>query len=165
MLRIEAASIEDTACVADVIYRSYSVLMASAYEPDKLQAVLPAITKPNPALLSSGKYFVVFDAGTGVGCGGWSEATPGTGETVPGLAHIRHFAVTPEAAGKGVGRLLFDRCREEAVAAGFERLQAYSSLNAIDFYAKMGFRKIEPIEVPMTDEINFSGMIMEQDIV
>lgn len=164
MLQLRETSISDTAVVGDIIYRSYSVMMASAYEPDKLKAVLAAITKPNPQLLSSGKYFIAMDSGIGVGCGGWSETVPGGRRKIAGIAHIRHFAVTPDAAGKGVGSLLFNRCRKEADDGGFQRLQVYSSLNAVSFYEKLGFEFVRNIEVPMTKKLTFPGTVLERDI-
>jgi len=39
------------------------------------------------------------------------------------LAHIRHFAVDPAAAGWGIGAALFDRCRAVAQADGVERME------------------------------------------
>lgn len=164
MLQLRETSIDDTEVVADIIYRSYSVMMAPSYSPETLQAVLSAITKPNPTLLSSGKYFLVRDNEQGVGCGGWSEEVPGRGETIAGLAHIRHFAVTPEAVGKGVGRLIFRRCFQEAGDAGFNRLQVFSSLNAVSFYEKLGFQSVRSMDVPMMDGVTFPSMVMEQEI-
>ena len=71
MLRLRTATPDDHGIVADIIYRSYSVLMADAYKPEQLAAVLPAITKPNPVLLSSERYFIVHIDEAAVGCGGW----------------------------------------------------------------------------------------------
>ncbi len=163
-LSLRVTTIGDEPVVADIVHRSYSELMADAYDPDVWQAALAAITRPNPALLTSGRYFIVSDNGQPAGCGGWSENTPGSGAVIAGMAHIRHFAVTPEAAGKGVGRLLYCRCCDEATAAGFRRFQVYSSLNAVSFYEKLGFARVRAIDVPIKDDVAFPSVILERDI-
>ncbi|MEQ9488737.1 MAG: GNAT family N-acetyltransferase [Alphaproteobacteria bacterium] len=164
-LSLRVSTIDDEAIVAGIVHRSYSELMASAYDPGVLRSALSAITRPNPALLNSGRYFIVSDNGQPAGCGGWSEKTPGSGEIIAGMAHIRHFAVIPEAAGKGVGKLLYTRCRDDAAVVGFRRFQVYSSLNAVPFYEKLGFVRIRAIDVPITDEVDFPSVILERDIV
>lgn len=163
-LGLRVSTIGDEPVVADIVQRSYSELMASAYDPDVWRVAHTAITRSNPALLNSGRYFIVSDNGQPAGCGGWSEKTPGSGAVIAGMAHIRHFAVAPEAAGKGVGKRLFTRCRDDAAAAGFRRFQVYSSLNAVPFYEKLGFVRVRDIDVPIADDVVFPSVILERDI-
>ena len=88
--------------------------MALGYEPVLFARALPLLTKANPALLSSGTWYVVELSGadgTLVGCGGWARQRPDAPnepvDTV--LGHLRHFATHPKWTRRGMGRALFER--------------------------------------------------------
>lgn len=151
--------------MADVLAASYPILMARAYAPEVLGRALPLITRPHPRLLRSGRYYLAVEQGAVLGCGGWSFERPGQVEAEAGLAHIRHFAVRPEATGRGVGRALYEHCESEARAAGAVRFEAYSSLNGEPFYLAMGFVQIAPIEVPMgAPGVTLPSILMRREI-
>ena len=77
-MRLRVATPEDEEAVASVLGPSYTLLMAAAYPPDLLARTLPSITRANPALLSSGRYYLVeAETGEPAGCGGWSPDPPG----------------------------------------------------------------------------------------
>lgn len=90
---------------------------------------------------------------------------PGSGECVPGRAHIRHFGTAARFAGRGVGRMLFDRCEADAAAAGFEWFECQSSLNGEGFYAALGFRRLGPVDVPLSGGLLFPSILMERPIL
>lgn len=135
--------------VETILVASYTQLMADAYEPAQFAQMLPVITKANPTLLTSDRYFVALADGAPAGCGGWSFERPGTGVIEPGLGHVRHLGVHPEHTGKGVGRALWEACVADAASADVTRFECYASLNAERFYAALGFEAAEPIDVPM----------------
>lgn len=129
-MRLRIAMPEDADAVASVLGPSYARLMAGAYPPDLLARTLPAITRANPALLSSGRYYLVeAETGEPAGCGGWSGHPPGRRDEDSERAHIRHFATHPAWIRRGVGRLLYERCAADARAAGFTLFEAWASLN------------------------------------
>ncbi len=154
----------DEAAVSDLLETSYSVLMPSSYDEPVLAAALPLMTRASPSLLSSGKYYLAESARRIVGCGGWSRERPGSKERVHGLAHLRHFATHPAWIGRGVGRSIYSRCEERARAAGVQRFQCYSSLNADGFYAALGFHCVGRIVVPMGRDVSLPGVLMERSI-
>lgn len=142
MERLRTASPADRAPVGDLLDLSYRVLMAGAYPADLLAQSLPLITKANPVLLASGRYGLIEDdAGRLLACGGWSLERPGSGVVVEGLAHIRHFAVHPDAVRRGLGRQLYQWCEDAARAQGMTHLECHASLNAEGFYRRLGFRR------------------------
>ncbi len=109
------ASLEDAEAVSALLQASYPSLMALGYEPVLFARALPLLTKANPALLSSGTWYVVElpgAVGTLVGCGGWARQRPDAPnepvDTV--LGHLRHFATHPKWTRRGMGRALFERC-------------------------------------------------------
>jgi N-acetylglutamate synthase-like GNAT family acetyltransferase len=164
-MRLRVTTLEDADAVASVLGPSYTRLMAAAYEPGLLARTLPAITRANPALLSSGRYYLVeAETGEPAGCGGWSPDPPGRRDEDPERAHIRHFATHPDWIRHGVGRLLYERCSADAGAAGFTRFEAWASLNGESFYAELGFSRLEPIEVPMPGNVLFPAIRMERSI-
>ena len=151
--------------MSGLLEASYPTLMPPGYDAAVLAAALPLMTRANPALLSSGTYFLAESVdGLTVGCGGWTRERPGSGEVAPDLAHIRHFATHPEWIGRGVGRALYSRCAREARAAGARRLECYASLNAEGFYAALGFKSLERIEVPMGAGATLPSLLMARSI-
>ncbi|GIL01932.1 MAG: acetyltransferase [Alphaproteobacteria bacterium] len=162
---IRVTSPADAEAVTALLTASYPVLMATAYDEAVLGAALPAMTRSNPALLSSGTFYVAEqDDGELAGCGGWTRERPGTGEVVPGLGHVRHFATRPEWIGRGVGRALYRRCEEDARAAGVSRFECYASLNAEGFYQALGFATVARIDIPMGARTAFPAMLMRRDL-
>lgn len=142
MERLRTASPDDRAPVSDLLGLSYRVLMAGAYPADLLAQALPMISKANPVLLASGRYGLIEDeAGRLLACGGWSLERPGSGDVVEGLAHIRHFAVHPDAVRQGLGRQLYQWCEDAAQIAGMTDFECHASLNAEGFYRRLGFKR------------------------
>lgn len=164
-MHLRIATLEDSAAISGVLRASYYGLMAEAYPAALLERVLPYTTRANPALLGSGRYYLVeTPAGECVGCGGWSDHPPDGPDPHPRRAHIRHFATHPDWTGRGVGRTIYERCEEDARAAGFTAFEAYASLNGEPFYAALGFRRIERIETPMPGGVTFPAIRMERAI-
>lgn len=108
------------------------------------------MTRANPALLRSGRYYVAETAeGTIVGCGGWSQGRPGTNEVEAGLAHIRHFGTHPDWTKRGIGRAIYQSCEDAARAAGFDAFECHSSLNAEKFYHSLGFDRVRFMDIEL----------------
>lgn len=158
---VRVADSSDTRGIEVLLGRSYPVLMRQAYLSDVLALALPSMARAKPELLASGSFYVAEKAGGIVGCGGWTFAAPGSGDIIDGLVHARQFAVDPDCAGTGVGRAIFDRSAKDAVAAGASRIQAFSSLNAEPFYARMGLKRLGLVHVPMGEGVSFPVVLME----
>lgn len=163
---IRTATPGDDAAVVDVLRAAYPTGMAAVYDPDLLRPALPLMTRSNPALLASGSYYLA-EAGPAsgrqaVGCGGWTCERPGSGDVVPGLAHVRQFASHPDWGGKGVGRAIWDRTAATARAAGIRAFEVYSSLNAEGFYAAVGFSVRLRTTVTMSPGLEFPVVLMER---
>jgi GNAT superfamily N-acetyltransferase len=164
-MRLRVAMPEDAEAVAAVLGPSYAQLMAQAYPPDLLARVLPAITRANPQLLASNRFYLVeAETGEPAACGGWSPNPPGQREGDPRRAHIRHFATHPEWTRRGAGRMLYERCQDDARAAGFTTFECWASVNGEGFYASLGFRRLQPISTSMPGGIAFPAIRMERAI-
>ncbi len=158
---LRAAQADDAAAISGVLYASYSVLYRGWYTDDVLRAALPAMTRANPALMASGRYFVAELGGKIVSCGGWSAEKPGVGGLVPRLAHVRHFATDPDHINQGCGGAILRRCLAEAADAGFAEMESISSLTAEAFYARHGFRQVSMIRLPFAG-VSFACVLMRR---
>jgi GNAT superfamily N-acetyltransferase len=155
--RIDAAAITDADGVTSLLEASYAELMRPAYPPADLARALPRMTVANPFLLESGRFFVARDPGGGIaGCGGWSLAWPGTQDGEPNLGHLRHFATHPAWTRHGIGRRIAKACFAQAAEAGVVAFEVQSALNAVDFYASLGFRTVALIPIDFGD-----GVVLE----
>jgi GNAT superfamily N-acetyltransferase len=143
---VRLSSAEDFEEVRRVLKSAYPILFAPGHDPALLAGVLPAVTRPNPLLLASGRYFVAEMDGRLLGCGGWSHEQPGTQARRQGLGHLRHFATHADFAGMGVGRSLYDACEAQCRAEAVVALEVVSTVNGEAFYAALGFDRVEPVE-------------------
>jgi GNAT superfamily N-acetyltransferase len=165
MERLRTASPHDRAPVSDLLSLSYRSLMADAYPADLLAQALPVITQANPILLASGRYGLIEDdAGRLLACGGWSLERPGTGEVVEGLAHVRHFAVHPDAVRRGLGRMLYQWCEDAARIAGMTRFECHASLNAEGFYRRLGFRRSREFGLRLSAGVTLPAIEMVKEL-
>ena len=164
-VHIRTASIEDSDSITALLQLSYPALMRGAYEVSILKAALPVMTVAQPSLLRSGTYYVAETAeGAVVGCGGWTKEEPGSGEILPGVAHIRHFGVHPEWTRRGIGQALYVRCRDDAKGAGISEFECFSSMNGEPFYAALGFVRDGIIELEMSSGISLPSVRMRASI-
>lgn len=158
MFGIRSATVADDALVSALLRFSYEKLMPAAYDQALLTRLLPIIGKANPALLASGTYYLAAtDSDLIIGAGGWTAEQPGSGNLLSATGHIRHFACHPDWTGQGVATALFERCLEAARASGMKRFECYASLNAVDFYRKLGFKAIDRVDIPMGGHLGQGG--------
>lgn len=155
-ITVRRATPADAPMISPMISASYAQLMAGSYDRLVLNAAVEKMGRANPTLLASEKYYVAMEQhGSIVGGGGWSFEMPGTSAVIDGEAHLRHFAVHPDWAGKGVGGAIFDVCKEAVIANGVSKLVVDASLNAEAFYISLGFSGPTPIEVSLGNGISF----------
>jgi N-acetylglutamate synthase-like GNAT family acetyltransferase len=161
---VRTAEPTDESAVNQLLEASYPALMKRGYDAAVIRAALPMMTKSNPALLASGTYYVAITNDEEiVGCGGWTKERPGSEETASGLAHIRHFGTHPKWVRQGVGRSIYARCEADAAKAAIGRFECYASVNAVGFYAALGFRRVREMSVPM-GPLAFPVILMERRI-
>jgi len=158
---LRVATAHDEVVVSSLLETSFTDLLRGHYSAELLSAALPLMTKANSRLLASGTYYIAQTTdGRTIGCGGWTQEQPGTGETANGLAHIRHFATHPKWIKRGVGKTIISRCFIDIEERGISAIECYSTLNGEVFYRAAGFEKIRPIVVPLTNKIGFPAILM-----
>jgi GNAT superfamily N-acetyltransferase len=162
---IRVARKADIGPLDEMFRRSYPKLLRPDYPPSTLVIAIPIIARAQPALILSGRYYVAIGAeGRLLGAGGWSRSNPHGGRVADGHAHLRHFATDASAARQGIGRAVFDRCLAEAVADGVRRFECYATRTAVPFYAALGFRPVQAVDLPLRPGITFAAMHMLRDL-
>src|SRR3990167_2943868 len=160
-IRIRIARAEDASEVSHVLLRSYDTLYRGWYRQDVLALALPQLTRANPTLLSSGRYFVGIADNQIVACGGWSGAPPTRGRDGP--PHLRHFATDPRYLGRGFGGAIVVRSLDEARRVGFSLMEVISSLTAEAFYARHGFVPVAQVRQRMGG-VDFDCVLMRRHL-
>ena len=167
-ITLHIATLDDAPAIRALFARSYATFLADDYAPEVLERAMPFLTFAKPELLSSGTYYIArIKAGDVVGAGGWTAVRPGSreGDVQAGLAHVRHFAVDPDHARKGIASMLFDRCVRDAKASeNVTRFECYSTLTARRFYESLGFRVIGDFEAPFAPDFRFPSLHMVCDL-
>ena len=110
-------------------------------------------------LVRDGTYFVVEDAGTPVGCGGWSRRAtlyggdhstalrdPALLDPATDAARIRAMYTHPDHVRRGIGRMILNRCEHAASAEGFTAVELMGTAGGVPSIAPA---VITPSSAPM----------------
>ncbi|MDG4717655.1 MULTISPECIES: GNAT family N-acetyltransferase [Thalassospira] len=165
-ITVHIAKPGDADAVTALFERSYAALLARDYQPDILRRGMAFLARANPDLLASGTYYLArTDDGDLAGAGGWTVMRPGGDKTdiQTGIVHVRHFAVDPDYTRKGIGKMLFDRCVQDATCKQHvAQFECYSTLSARRFYESLGFEVIGPFEAPFAPDFTFPSLHMRK---
>ena len=154
-LTLRAAKLADIGQVDDLLARSYPRLLRPDYPPSMLVLALPLITKAQPGLLRSGRYFVVEDGDRVVAAGGWSPD-----RRTQTRGHVRHLATDPDYLRRGIARSLLKTVFAHALRHGLREMETWSTRTAVPFYAALGFEDAQEISVPLAPGISFAAVRM-----
>jgi len=124
-----------------------------------------------------------------VGCGGWTARRPEKTEPNRHLAnssnaakpshhavqdealvpHLRHFAVHPDYARRGIGKAIWQRCYHDIARQfvqenrPFPVMEVFSSRTAESFYASLGFRLVKRMDLEMKPGIFLPVLLMRRE--
>lgn len=152
MLQPRIATHDDIPAIQALIADSVRGLSAGFYTPEQAESGLRYVFGVDTQLIEDGTYYVIEASGGLAAAGGWSRrrtlygGDQMKGEADPLLdpaadpARIRAFFVHPAWARRGLGRQLFDRCQEDARAAGFRRFELLATAPGEPLYAALGFQ-------------------------
>jgi GNAT superfamily N-acetyltransferase len=162
---VRVATLDVAGAVTAVLMASYGELLAMFYNAEALEQALPLISKANPSLLGSGRYYVAEEpSGKVIGCGGWSMERPGSCEVTPGMSHARHFGTTPAWTRQGVASAILTRCIRDSETRGARTMEAYSTLAATGFYKKLGFLIVNTIDLSLRPGITLPSVHMRRHL-
>jgi GNAT superfamily N-acetyltransferase len=153
----------DVPVLEALIRDSVQGLSAPFYTARQAESALRHVFGVDTQLILDQTYYVVELHGAAVAAGGWSARRTLYGgdqrkeDVDPMLdpsrdaARIRAFFVHPGQARRGLGRMLFERCRDAADAAGFGALELMATLPGVPLYRALGFVEQEHLAVPLPD--------------
>ncbi len=172
-MTLRLATPPDVPAIAELIDASVRGLGHPHYSRAQIESSLVHLFGVDSAMIDDGTYFVAEDAGRLAGAGGWSRRkTPFGGDRAGAVrddalrdpatepAILRAFYVHPDAARRGVGRLLMDAAEAGARAGGFTRFELVSTLPGLEFYRRCGYRDLEPVEIPLPDGVTIGAVRM-----
>lgn len=171
-MHIRSARPADLPAIREIIEASVRGLSRGWYPPEQIDSLLRHIFGPDTQLIADGTYYVVESENRLAACGGWSRRTTLYGgdqakATVDPLlqpgrdpARIRAFFVHPEFARRGLGRRLFERCADEAAAAGFDAFTLVATLSGEPLYRALGFEVVRRFQLPMPDGVSAEAVDM-----
>ncbi len=130
MFTIRRATQEDREGIWRAHFGAVSETCATHYSPDVIRIWAGGLRPEKyEAAIRSSEFFVAEEGGAVVG---FAELDRETGE-------VQGLYVSPEVAGRGVGRALLGKLEEIARARGLGSMHLTSSLNAVTFYERAGF--------------------------
>jgi len=162
-VRIRPAVADDIPVLRELIVRSARGLSEGYYTPAEVEAALQHVFGVDTRLIEDGTYFVAERDGAVAGCGGWSfRRTLYGGDQRPvgnsdrldprtDPARLRGFFIAPEAARRGIGRRILERCEAAAREAGFRSFELMSTLPGVPFYEALGFAAVENVTDTLPD--------------
>lgn len=163
-LSLRLATGDDVNELESLIGVSVRSLGRGYYTPGQIESGLKYVFGPDTRLIADGTYYVITSAaGDMTAAGGWSRRrTLYGGDQMKGLedplldptvepAKIRAFFVHPGWARRGLARRLFERCCEDAAAAGFTAFELMATLPGEPLYRALGFVERERLAAPLPD--------------
>ncbi len=154
---IREAVASDADAIQALHNHSFERLCAAHYSPAQMRAAAETFMPLDHRRLTSGRYYVTETAGRLIGSGGW-----GRDQRDAVLAHVRALYVHPEFLRMGVGRRLVAVAEARGKHAGCNAFAANSSLNAVAFYAALGYRVISERILTLKGDVAFPIVRMEK---
>ncbi|MCE9575140.1 MAG: GNAT family N-acetyltransferase [Deltaproteobacteria bacterium] len=172
---VRLATTADIPAIRALLEASVRGLNRDLYSPAQLESSLRFVFGVDSQLIADRTYFVIEDEAGLVAAGGWSKrATLYGGDQWKGedplldpardAARIRAFFVHPRAARRGLGRQLFEVCRDAALADGFRALELGATLPGVVLYEALGFIEVERVEHELPDGVRFPLVKMRRAI-
>ncbi|MEM8824535.1 MAG: GNAT family N-acetyltransferase [Pseudomonadota bacterium] len=154
----------DIPAVDALLAEAYPRLLAPDYPPSVLVTALPRISRAQPALLTSGTYWLAEEDGVLLAAGGWTAQAP-RGRGRRGRGHIRHVVSNPDRLREGHARAVLEAAMGQARAAGITLLECISTRTAVPFYRALGFQMQGEVTVPLAPGIDFPAIQMTRPLV
>ncbi len=148
-MKIRCARPEDARDLAQMHHRSVHQLGAEAYDDEILEVWGPPVDEERVEQWAENLDRAEGGATPFVAVDG--ERVLGFADVVPDEQYLRAVYVDPEMSRRGLGTALLRQAEWTATQAGVERLTLDASLNAVEFYEKNGYERLEEGTHELTD--------------
>lgn len=176
-MELRTANLSDLPELEQVMKESVAALSIGYYDEAQIASAIRYIAVPDPAIVSDGTYFAVWDEGRIAACGGWSrrkklfagpasqdELGEGFLDPETDAAKVRSMFVLPSYARRGVGKTIYEACESAALAEGFRELELMATLPGVPFYRRLGFEDVEESQMVLPDGVVLGGIYMRKKI-
>ena len=175
-IRLRTALMTDCSSIETLIAGSIRKRGALDYSADQSESALTSAFGLDTQLITDQTYFMVESGRLPIACGGWSfretlfgsdaEQNRDSHRIDPrtGAARIRAFFVDPEYSRMGIGSMIMQHCEQEALHAGFRKLELMATLPGIKLYKKHGFVAGDPILYPLGNQLTIKFVPMYKEI-
>jgi GNAT superfamily N-acetyltransferase len=162
-LQVIPSTVEQIPQLNQMIVESARILSRGYYTEQEAESAIKYVFGVDTALVKDGSYFTATLNGKLAGCGGWSRRRTLYGgdqrpigadeflDPIHDAARIRAFFIAPSAARRGVGKALFETCKQAALAHGYQSLELMATLPGVPFYKALGFEKVEDVADTLPD--------------
>ena len=173
---VRAARMADLARLRALIEQSVRGLSLDFYDATQIESALRFVFGPDTQLIADRSYYVVEHGTTLAAAGGWSRRlTLYGGDQMKAVddrlldsgtepARIRAFFVHPSYARRGLGRLIFERCAQDAFAAGFRVMELVATLPGEPLYRALGFVEVERTTTCLPDGVSLPLVRMRRTL-
>lgn len=134
-------------------------LPAGLYEPALRESWWRTPTRGLDALIEAGRYFVAALDDYLVAGAGWS---PGD---APDTALVRAVYTDPDFVGFGFGKYVMLHTEKTAFAEGYSRMVVPAALNAVGFYARLGYQPEGMDEADFGNNLRFPYQEMSKELI
>ncbi|MDH5797676.1 MAG: GNAT family N-acetyltransferase [Paracoccaceae bacterium] len=160
LITIRRAARADLARVETLLLRSFPRLLKGAYPPSTMVLAVPKLLRADRAQIESGRHWVaVDDRDRLIAAGGWVETRRSWADARGGA--VRQFVTDPAFVRRGLGAAIMAQVIKTARDAGMGTLSCQATLNAVPFYAALGFesRGRRCISLGPAVEFEFEAMV------
>ena len=170
-VQIRLAHKGEVSTLAELQATALRQLSASYYDDDQIEECLRSVGTFDPSLIDDGTFYVATLDDEIVGCGGWSpngqlygnrEDWPGHRNGQPRTAAIRSIFVRPCFTRRGIARVMTLNAEMRARGGGYYVFELLSTLNALPFYAGLGYRAVEAANIYLPNELVIPAIKMRK---
>jgi len=174
---LRPAITKDCGSIERLIAASARTLGAVDYSLEQIESALGSAFGLDTQLIADQTYFMVESGQLAVACGGWSfretlfgndaeqNRNPQRIDPRTGAAKIRAFFVDPNYARMGIGSMIMLHCEQEALRAGFRKLELMATLPGIKLYEQHGFVAGEPVDYQLEQHLSIKFVPMYKKIL
>jgi GNAT superfamily N-acetyltransferase len=167
LIRLRAARPDDRAALDQLHRYAFRASAQGIYDEAVIDDVAERCVPMNPALLASGRYWLIEAGGQPVASAGWSADPPAwiaaqRPELANELPWVRCVHIDPRISGAGLGAKLLQKIEHDVSAAGFQGVNAWVSLMTIPLYRGAGFAGEVPVTLELAPSVRFIGLVMQR---
>lgn len=154
-LAIRAAAEADLIAIRFIHRSSIREVCGPFYTPDEISAWLDALSPERYSDMLAQRHVLVAQREDELVGFGTAELESGT---------VNAVYVAPQHVGDGVGRRLVAALEEALSRASIERVQLHSTLNAVSFYAGLGYASDGPAQNELSTGVSLPCVAMHRTL-